>query len=114
MDDKLFELMTKMYSEFTEFRKEVKEDIKEVKEDIQEVKKNVSKLGAKIDGEISDKLKILSDEQVIMRRDILDIKYQQQADKQILLDIKLSTDVLNSNQKKQETKIIEIDRKIAK
>jgi hypothetical protein len=73
-----------------------------------------SKIEAKIENEVSDKLNVLLEEQSIMRKDILDIKYQQQADKQISLDIKLSVDALHSNQKKQENKIIELDNKLAK
>ncbi|MDF2673541.1 MAG: hypothetical protein K0R09_1806 [Clostridiales bacterium] len=78
------------------------------------VTKLKNKIDAKIENEVSDKLNVLVEEQSIIRRDILDIKYQQQANKQISLDIKLSVDALNSNQRKQENKIIELDNKLAK
>jgi flagellin-like hook-associated protein FlgL len=34
MEDKMFELMTKMYNEFSEFRKDTKADLTEIKNDI--------------------------------------------------------------------------------
>jgi hypothetical protein len=37
MEDKSFELLTKMYSEFSEFRKETNQRFNEVKSDIQKM-----------------------------------------------------------------------------
>ncbi|WP_027628237.1 hypothetical protein [Ruminiclostridium cellobioparum] len=46
MEDKMFELVTKMYDEFSEFRKdmnEFKEDMNEFKEDMNEFRKETNK-----------------------------------------------------------------------
>lgn len=44
MEDKSFELLTKMYSEFSEFRKETNQRFDEVKSDIQKISYQVVKL----------------------------------------------------------------------
>ena len=44
MEDKMFELMIKMYSEFTEFRKETKSDINGLKDDVNGLKDDVNGL----------------------------------------------------------------------
>ena len=44
MEDKSFELLTKMYSEFSEFRKETNQRFDEVKSDIQKISYHVVKL----------------------------------------------------------------------
>lgn len=75
---------------------------------------DISKIGAKIDGEISEKLKLLSDEQSMIRREVAEINQGRLVDRQIIQDIKLSVDALHSSQRKQESKIIELDRKLAK
>ncbi len=44
MEDKSFELITKMYSDMMDFRKDVTEQFKEVKKDIKELKKDVVRI----------------------------------------------------------------------
>lgn len=44
VEDKSFELLTKMYSEFSEFRKETNQRFDEVKSDIQKISYHVVKL----------------------------------------------------------------------
>ena len=71
-DDKLFELMTKMYSEMREGFKEVKNDISEVKDRLDKVEKTVTcienehgkKLDTLFDGykQNSDKLDRIEEE----------------------------------------------------
>lgn len=53
MEDKTFELLTKMYGEFTEFRKDMNSFRKETKEDIRSLKNDVLRIeqehGKKLD-----------------------------------------------------------------
>ncbi|MFZ5986733.1 MAG: hypothetical protein ACOYWZ_06380 [Bacillota bacterium] len=49
MEEKMFELMTKFYSEFSEFRKETKEDIHIIKDDLKGIKGDIVRLENKID-----------------------------------------------------------------
>lgn len=116
-NEDLFKFMEKMYNEMNNKFGEVNNRFSDMDKKFEsmhadqvEMKKDIKQIGAKIDGEITDKLKILAEEQSIMRKDILDIKDQQKADEQILLDLKLSTDILNSKRKKQKNNIIEIKR----
>jgi hypothetical protein len=44
MEDKSFELLTKMYSEFSEFRKEASQKFEEVKSDTQRISYQLAKL----------------------------------------------------------------------
>lgn len=53
MEDKSFELLTKMYGEFTEFRNEIKEDIQGLKNDVLRMEHDHGqKLQALFDGHI--------------------------------------------------------------
>jgi hypothetical protein len=52
LEDKTFELLTKMYADFTA-------QFKEVKEDIKTLKSNVSKIGVKLENDTDRKLGIL-------------------------------------------------------
>lgn len=59
MEDKTFELLTKMYSEFTDFRKEsnnrfdkIENDISDVKSDILGVKNDVIRLENKLEPKV--------------------------------------------------------------
>jgi len=53
MEDKMFELMTKMYSEFSEFRKETNDKFNSLESDVKGLSNNVvrieNNLGKKID-----------------------------------------------------------------
>ena len=57
MDDKLFELMTKMYSDM----QELKGDVSTIKVDIKETKSDVNKIYNKIENDIEPKLGALFD-----------------------------------------------------
>lgn len=93
---------------------ELKNILVKILESQEEMKADISKLGMKIDGEITDKLKILAEESSIMRADIKEIKGKLNVHDEILHDIKLSAGLLNKDQKRQDSKIIEIDRKLVK
>ena len=58
-ENKMFEFMTKMYSEMQEGFKDIKTDVKSVKEEVKEntqrldtIENEVKKLGARIDGKL--------------------------------------------------------------
>ena len=51
-DNKLFEFMTKIYSEMQEGFKGLKTEIKSIKEEISSIKEEVKKIGIKIDSEL--------------------------------------------------------------
>lgn len=69
---------------------------------------SVKKIGAKIDGEITVSLKILSEEQSIMRKDIKDIKDRQEIHDIKIDDLRLVVDSLSHKQKDQEKEIREL------
>lgn len=60
-NDKIFQLLTKMYGEVNSRFDLLEKDIKDVKQDLGSVKQNVNSMYAKIDGDIDDKLKSLGD-----------------------------------------------------
>lgn len=90
MDDKSFELLSKIYSEFTEQFKVVREDIKDIRKDIEDIKVDVKDLkkdvvriennhGAKLDAlfdgykqhnDILERIEseVTKQEEIIMRR----------------------------------------------
>ena len=49
MDDKMFELMEKIYSEFSTFKNDVTNEFKGIRRDLNRVKEDVKQLGAKVD-----------------------------------------------------------------
>lgn len=49
MDDKMFELMEKIYSEFSTFKTDVTNEFKGIRRDLNSVKEDVKELGAKVD-----------------------------------------------------------------
>lgn len=57
MDDKLFELITKMYSEM----QELKGDVSAIKTDLKETKSDVRKIYSKIENDVESKLEALFD-----------------------------------------------------
>jgi uncharacterized protein YoxC len=58
MEDKMFELMIKMYSEFTEFRKETKSDINGLKDDVNGLKDDINGLKDDVNGLKGDVVRI--------------------------------------------------------
>ncbi len=120
-NDKLFEFMTKMYGDMQQGfgslngrLENVENELKDVKDDVKNLKSDVQKIGIKIDEDVTDKLKLLSDEQSMIRKEVSEINQGRLADRQVIHDIKLTLDSLHSNQRKQENKIIELDKKLAK
>lgn len=98
MDEKkVFDFLEKIYVELQETKSEVKE-----------LKSDVKKLGAKIDGEITTKLKALSDEQIIMKNDIQEIKDHQHQHDIKFEDLKIAVDSLAHKQSDQEKEIWEL------
>ncbi len=65
MEDKTFELLTKMYSEFSHRFEEVKSDILNVKSDIQNVKSDIQNVKSDIRNVKSDIRNVKSDVQTI-------------------------------------------------
>jgi uncharacterized coiled-coil DUF342 family protein len=64
MDDRLFELMTKMYSEMQEMKGDIssiKTDLAETRSDVAETKSDVRKIYNKIENNIEQKLETLFD-----------------------------------------------------
>lgn len=64
MDDQMFELMSKMYSEFSEFRKdmyEFKKDMYEFKNDMYEFKKETQNSFIKLENKVDTNFKALFD-----------------------------------------------------
>lgn len=57
MDDKMFELMEKMYVEL----QGLKSGQEQIKTDVSDIRKDIQKLGSKIDGEIAPKSEALLD-----------------------------------------------------
>lgn len=116
MDEKkVFDLLEKIYIELQDTNGKVKkidDDLQEtkieLKAEISGLKSDVAKLGAKIDGEITDKLKVLSDEQAIMRSDIHEIKEHQQLHDIKFEDLKIAVNSLEHKQRDQEKEIWEL------
>lgn len=116
MDEKkVFDLLEKIYVELQSTKSELKGEInglnKEVtglKSDVKDLKSDVIKLGTKIDGEITNKLKILSEEQSIMRKDIHEIKEHQSLHDTKIDDLRFAVDSLSHKQSDQEKEIWEL------
>lgn len=103
MEDKIYDLLAKLHKDMNErFDRNDKR--------FDKLEQDVAKIGAKIDGEISDKLKILADEQSLMRKDILDIKEQLHIHDTKLDDITISVNDLHYKYEKHEDQITELKR----
>lgn len=64
MEDKTFELLTKMYSEFSDFRKDMtgfKEDMTDFKHDITKEVKTIGNQVTKLEYELKNDIKVLYD-----------------------------------------------------
>ena len=87
MEDKTFDLISKMYGEFTEFRKEVNNEFKETKSDIRSLKKDV----LRIEHSHGSKLDILFDgyKQVYDKLELVDKKVDNLTDKVDRHDIRI-------------------------
>ncbi|MGE5631734.1 MAG: hypothetical protein ACM3TR_11630 [Caulobacteraceae bacterium] len=72
MEDKMFELMTKLYSEFSEFRKDMNEFRKETKDDISVLKNDVVKLENKLDSAL-DGYKVTFEKLTVLEKKVDDI-----------------------------------------
>lgn len=130
MDEKkIFDLLEKIYIELQntkgELRGEIsdlsnevagiksdvstlKSDFTGLKSELEELKSDVKKLGAKIDGEITNKLKTISEEQYIMKNDIKEIKEHQHQHDIKFEDLKIAVDSLTHKQIDQEKEIWEL------
>ena len=87
MEDKTFELLTKLYSEFTEFREDMNSFRKETKEDIRSLKNNV----LRIEQEHGKKLNALFDgyKQTYEKLETVESKLDALSDKVERHDIKI-------------------------
>jgi archaellum component FlaC len=83
MEDKTFELLTKMYAEMTDMKKEMKEEFKAVKEDIKELKTDVSDMKADIAELKTDvaKIELKLENEVAPKVQALFDGYKQNSDK---------------------------------
>ena len=72
MEDKIFELMTKLYGEFSEFKKEISEFRKETKSDIKSLKSDVVMLENKLDTAL-DGYKLTFEKLTVLENKIDDI-----------------------------------------
>lgn len=118
-NEKLFELMSKMYLEFTQFRKEVKDDVNSLKDDVSTLKGDVRKLGAKIDGEVSDNIRALQDgykQNYEMIREIREIVKKNTEDIQdinmSLSEMKEDINFIASKTLRNDSKIDKINEKL--
>ncbi len=117
MEDKIYDLLAKLHKDMNErfdrndkrFDK-LEQDVGGLKQDVGGLKKDVAQIGAKLDGEISDKLKIMADEQSLMRKDILDIKEQLHIHDTKLDDITIAVNDLHHKYEKHEDQITELKR----
>ena len=64
MDDKTFELIEKMYSEFSKRFDTLENDNKEMKDDIKTVKENLNKTNVTIEHALMPKIEVLFDGQL--------------------------------------------------
>lgn len=64
MDDKVFELMTKMYSDFTERFEGIENSIGGLKKDVGEIKTRVSKIESTLENETNKKIDLALEGQV--------------------------------------------------
>ncbi len=122
MEEKIYDLLAKLYSDMNNQFSEVKQDINEIKQDVTDLKQDVtglkqdvtglkqdiSKIGAKLDGEISDKLKIMADEQSVMRKDIVEIKGQIHINNVKIDDLTDAVNLLHSKTEKHDTDIVKL------
>lgn len=105
MEDKTFELLTKMYGEFTEFRKDMNAFRKETKEDIRSLKNDV----LRIENEHGSKLEALFDGYKQQEK-ILNEHSKQLAD----VNNKLDYLTLSVNAQDKRLEVVEAKKKKAK
>jgi len=138
MEEKIYDLLAKFYTEVKQDINGIKQDVGSLKQDVgslkqdvgslkqdvgnlkqdvgslkqglEEVKQDVRKLDLKIDTEVSDKLKIMADEQSLMRKDILDIKQHVHAHDTKLDDLTDAVNDLYHIHKEHEEEIIKLKK----
>lgn len=117
MEEKIYDLLAKFYTEVKQDINGIKQDVGSLKQDVgnlkqglEEVKQDVRKLDLKIDTEVSDKLKIMADEQSLMRKDILDIKQYVHAHDTKLDDLTDAVNDLYHIHKEHEEEIIKLKK----
>lgn len=114
MEEKIYDLLAKFYSEIKQDINGMKTDFNQrfdkLEQDVGGLKKDVAQIGVKIDGEISDKLKIMADEQSLMRKDILDIKEQLHIHDTKLDDLTDAVNDLHHKYEEHEDRITELKK----
>lgn len=110
MEEKIYELLAKLHTDMNEMKNGFNQKFDKLEQDVGSLKKDVAQIGAKLDGEISDKLKIMADEQSLMRKDILDIKEQLHIHDTKLDDITIAVNDLHHKYEKHEDQITELKR----
>ena len=74
MEDKTFELLEKMYSDFSKKFVRIESDISGMKTDISEMKIDIKKVGTKIDVPITEKIVSLQDGYKLIYEKLADVE----------------------------------------
>jgi len=106
-ENKVFDLMEKIYIELQQTKKEIKVGFEDVNNKLNNVENDVKVLGAKIDGELIPKQDALFDGYTGNSEKLQEINEK-------IDDLKLDFNNLTIKTLKSENKIIELDKKIAK
>ena len=120
-NDKLFEFMTKIYSEMQEGFKEVKTDVKSIKEEVKSIKEEVKEITQRLDTIETDvkKIGIKIDSELIPNAVATLDGYKDNAEHITIIDDKidrLQIDVNNISMKTtyNDSRIIEISKDLKK
>lgn len=65
-EERILDLLEKVYTEFGRKFDAVEQELRGVRQELKETKQDVKKLNAKIDGEISDKIRALFDDRQVV------------------------------------------------
>ena len=112
MDEKIFNLLEKMYTDLNNFRKETNErfdrveiEVATIKHDVTDIKGRVTKIESKIENEMTDKIRGLYDNREVVNDKLGEIDYKMD---------KLATSIntLTITEVRTNSELIEIKRNL--